>query len=534
MQWGTNKQTAAHPDPLTELFEEEIAGTSPQGKETETKQESKIELGTPDSNRSTSRNSTPASAKATKKKEKLRNNIQKYQRGDTTVSKLEKLLWGLKDKEWVQTSRKFHSNSTPFTLTETTCPDNSSYKVQDGPTFGNEIVILHSDHGMYYHKLWELKPHFVVLYDVNLAFVRQLEIYKACHPGRFVRVYFVTYEQSVEEQQYLSSLRRETEAFAKLIQKYYARNTNNNYSKEKSHMVISAEQDGKHHVGKMAKQLISENNDSKRNQKSPSSQRIIVDSREFRSFQLSKTLSLLCPYLCPLAFFFTLTVIGYAPKKKKKKKKDIEIKPVTLEVGDYILSPDICVERKSIPDLIKSIQDGRLCQQLTIMSRYYETPILLIEFDPTKSFSLMSASDIPDEPNQHHLHCKIAMFAIHFPQVRFVWSRSGKVTADMFLQLKKQRLQPTVEEARTIIQGGGDGTADESDKAPVSLIAQHSARDILRKLPGVNNHNCSTIINNVTNLKSLCTKTEEELSQWMGASNAKMLYQFLHDSVSVP
>ncbi len=40
--------------------------------------------------------------------------------------------------------------------------------------------------------------------------------------------------------------------------------------------------------------------------------------------------------------------------------KGIDIVPCTLEVGDYILSPDICVERKSISDLIGSFQSGRL------------------------------------------------------------------------------------------------------------------------------------------------------------------------------
>ena len=29
-------------------------------------------------------------------------------------------------------------------------------------------------------------------------------------------------------------------------------------------------------------------------------------------------------------------------------KRGIEIEPVTLEVGDYILSPEICVERSTI------------------------------------------------------------------------------------------------------------------------------------------------------------------------------------------
>ena len=35
--------------------------------------------------------------------------------------------------------------------------------------------------------------------------------------------------------------------------------------------------------------------------------------------------------------------------------------PVTLEVGDYILAPEICVERKSIADLVGSLASGRLC-----------------------------------------------------------------------------------------------------------------------------------------------------------------------------
>lgn len=34
--------------------------------------------------------------------------------------------------------------------------------------------------------------------------------------------------------------------------------------------------------------------------------------------------------------------------------------PATLTVGDYILTPDICVERKSVPDLVQSFNSGRL------------------------------------------------------------------------------------------------------------------------------------------------------------------------------
>lgn len=67
--------------------------------------------------------------------------------------------------------------------------------------------------------------------------------------------------------------------------------------------------------------------------------------------------------------------------------KGMRIIPITLEVGDYILSPLICVERKSIQDLFMSFASGRLYHQVETMVRYYRIPVLLIEFSQDKSFS---------------------------------------------------------------------------------------------------------------------------------------------------
>lgn len=39
----------------------------------------------------------------------------------------------------------------------------------------------------------------------------------------------------------------------------------------------------------------------------------------------------------------------------------LQLVPTTLTVADYVLTPDICVERKSIPDLVSSFNSGRLC-----------------------------------------------------------------------------------------------------------------------------------------------------------------------------
>jgi len=61
------------------------------------------------------------------------------------------------------------------------------------------------------------------------------------------------------------------------------------------------------------------------------SPQVVVDMREFRS---------------------TLPSLLHALK--------LIVVPATLTVGDYILTPDICVERKSVPDLVSSFNSGRL------------------------------------------------------------------------------------------------------------------------------------------------------------------------------
>ncbi len=62
--------------------------------------------------------------------------------------------------------------------------------------------------------------------------------------------------------------------------------------------------------------------------------------------------------------------------------------PITLEVGDYVLSPELCVERKSISDLRGSLASGRLYHQAEAMTKHYKTPLLLIEFEGDKAFAL--------------------------------------------------------------------------------------------------------------------------------------------------
>jgi DNA excision repair protein ERCC-4 len=50
-----------------------------------------------------------------------------------------------------------------------------------------------------------------------------------------------------------------------------------------------------------------------------------------------------------------------------------------LVVGDYIVSPETVIERKTIHDLINSIYDGRLFIQCSDMINHYSKPFIIIE-----------------------------------------------------------------------------------------------------------------------------------------------------------
>jgi DNA excision repair protein ERCC-4 len=55
-----------------------------------------------------------------------------------------------------------------------------------------------------------------------------------------------------------------------------------------------------------------------------------------------------------------------------------------LPVADYVLNPEIAVERKSVRDLVSSVYDSRLFHQAARISASYAKPYLLIEGDSTE------------------------------------------------------------------------------------------------------------------------------------------------------
>lgn len=339
------------------------------------------------------------------------------------------------------------------------------------------------------HVLDVWKPSVIIVYHPDITFVREIEVYKAENPSRKLRVYFLFYEESSEVQKFESSIRRENEAFESLI-------------RQKSLMMIPVDQSGRCIGPTLANEpepVLSQNAVTRKagGRKLPEKDmQVIVDMREFMS-SLPNVLH----------------------------QKGIRIIPVTLEVGDYVLSPLICVERKSIADLFQSFASGRLYNQVETMVRYYKIPMLLIEFSQDKSFSFQSASEVGDDVSQTNIISKLSLLVLHFPRLRIVWSRSLHATADIFMSLKTNQDEPDENKAMRVGVPSEDGVVEDDVRAE---NYNTSAIEFLRRLPGVTDSNYRAITDGCNSLAELALLPVERLAELMGSQKgARTLKEFL-------
>jgi DNA excision repair protein ERCC-4 len=355
-----------------------------------------------------------------------------------------------------------------------------------------DLVVIHAyDGDMDEHVLEEVKPRYIIMYEPDTSFVRRVEVYRSSHNDRNVRVYFLYYGGSVEEQRYLSSVRREKDAFTKLI-------------KEKSTMSVVMTLDA-HGIEDPQEAFLRTINTriagGGRLAATAQPPRVVVDVREFRS---------------------SLPSLLHG--------RSMVIVPCMLTVGDYILSPNICIERKSIKDLISSFKDGRLYNQAETMLLHYKSPMLLIEFDQNKSFTLEpfadlsgSLSSVSSTNASSDLQSKLVLLTLAFPRLRIIWSSSPYQTAEIFESLKTQEPEPDPIAAVRIGLEGGQKVEDQS--------FNREPQDMLRIVPGVTGKNIKNLVVEMESLREVADASVDELEPAVGREAGRQIHRFFNKSV---
>jgi DNA excision repair protein ERCC-4 len=350
--------------------------------------------------------------------------------------------------------------------------------------------------------LWDALPSFVVVYDPDVALTRSLELYKAQRRGRPLRVYLLRYDDSPEMDRYQAAVVRERSAFEALIK-----------AKEIMALPVAAapppppppllgapDPAAAAALGGGGGNALTRRAGGRASSR-PTPRRLVVDVREFMS---------------------PLPAVLHA--------QGLELVPLTLEVGDYVLSPEICVERKSLPDLRGSLASGRLYQQADAMCRHYKTPVLLIEFEGDRAFALQAAADLGDDVQVNALTSRLTLLCLHFPRLRLIWSRSLHATAQIFRELKANQEEPDPAGAAAVgvpqdADGGGGGGGGGGG---VESVVNQAAIDLLRRLPGVTDGNWRAVMREAGSLAGLAGVPEGRLAAAMGGeAAARKLRDFL-------
>ncbi|EDR24766.1 DNA repair endonuclease xp-f / mei-9 / rad1, putative [Entamoeba dispar SAW760] len=283
---------------------------------------------------------------------------------------------------------------------------------------------------------WD-KPKAIILYNCSLWVTRVLETYVHSRDEE-IKLYLLFYEKSYEMIKYQQTILREKNAFEHLVKTEMKSKELNINQKEIE--VIPIQDRVK---------------------------TIIVDIREFR---------------CELPFHLF--------------NQNFKLIPKQLEIGDYILSPNICIERKSAIDLAGSLKSRRINKQIQNMFRKYNTVVLLIECYSSEGFEQYDSSKT-EQVLKPYTNI-FTQLIIEFPQLKIVWSYSPQMTVHIFNDLKQNDSEPTEEDCKMI----------ESDDD----LTNWNALEVLKRMPGITTNQLFDIEHNPNlTFSKLIQMNEEQL-----------------------
>jgi DNA excision repair protein ERCC-4 len=117
-----------------------------------------------------------------------------------------------------------------------------------------------------------------------------------------------------------------------------------------------------------------------------------------------------------------------------------------LKVGDYVVSSETAVERKTVHDLISSIYDGRLFVQCSDLVKYYQKPLLVVQGNIAELGETSEDIEDPDDINKLRTermslaYDALITVATEF-RIPIIHTPSAEQTAQLLVTLVNRSLQ---------------------------------------------------------------------------------------------
>jgi len=182
----------------------------------------------------------------------------------------------------------------------------------------------------------------------------------------------------------------------------------------------------------------------------------------------------------------------------------MDIRVDTMEVGDYVVSDRVAIERKSAPDLVSSLIDGErdLFLQLSDLSRSYDRPLLVVEGEDVYTVRRV-------HPNA--IRGLLASIAVDF-SMPLLFTRDERETAELIAILARREQSERGE--KPIVRG---------KKSARTLPEQQEY--VLSSLPGVGQKAARNLLKHFGSIQAVLNASEKELQQvpLIGKKTARLI-----------
>ncbi|MEM5834740.1 MAG: ERCC4 domain-containing protein [Candidatus Aenigmatarchaeota archaeon] len=193
-----------------------------------------------------------------------------------------------------------------------------------------------------------------------------------------------------------------------------------------------------------------------------------------------------------------LIVCDYREKEviEELKKLGALVNVQSLEIGDFILSEKVCVEKKTHSDFISSIIDGRIFEQASLLRKNFEKPIIVIEGYSNR------------EINDNALKAALACLLIDFG-ISLISTKNSCDTAKLIYWIAKKEQSETKSEV-----------AIKVGKKPKDI--RKIQEFIVCSLPGVSTKTAIKLLKNFGSVEKVFSASEDELKKVLGKKAEKI------------
>ena len=189
-------------------------------------------------------------------------------------------------------------------------------------------------------------------------------------------------------------------------------------------------------------------------------------------------------------------------------KKDVIVESKQLDVGDYLVSERVGVERKEVDDFLSSMMDGRLFSQVKALKRAYQSPLIIIE-----GGSLFDRRRISPDA----IRGALASITTDFG-VPLMFTADDMETAEFLLALVKREMA----EGRKPGIRGEKGTMNDQERQQF----------IIEGLPNISGVIAQRLLSHFGSVRGVLEASEKELMKVQGVG--KVIAKGIRETLDAP